>query len=248
MTDRIDDPQVREFVLAFADDEHLVGSRHAEWIGTAPFLEEDLVFCSIAQDELGHAIGLYELLTDDVDRFALLRAPEDYRSCHLAERAAPTWDEALVRHWLYDRAERFRWEALAGSSLPALAGLAGRALREESFHTEHADRFLERVVSADTVTIIVAAIERLLPDALGLWEPVAGEAKALAEGVTTAASDELGAAWRRSIEQQLDALDVTVTWPAEPTRQSGRTIRSAGFGSFLESLQTVIGTQPEASW
>ena len=61
------DPGVAEWITAFADDEHLLGARHAAWIGLGPFLEEDLAFCSIAQDELGHAIALYEFVTDDVD-------------------------------------------------------------------------------------------------------------------------------------------------------------------------------------
>jgi hypothetical protein len=60
-----------EFLLAFADDEHMIGQRHTQWIGVAPFLEEDLAFASIAQDELGHAAGLYELVDADIDRLAL---------------------------------------------------------------------------------------------------------------------------------------------------------------------------------
>ena len=55
----------RDHLLALADDEHMIGARHTNWIGLGPFLEEDLAFCSIAQDELGHAIGLYELLLDE---------------------------------------------------------------------------------------------------------------------------------------------------------------------------------------
>ena len=58
-------PAAREHLLALADDEHMIGARHTNWIGLGPFLEEDLAFCSIAQDELGHAIGMYELLLDD---------------------------------------------------------------------------------------------------------------------------------------------------------------------------------------
>ena len=52
-----------------------MGQQHTEWIGVAPFLEEDLAFCSIAQDELGHAAMLYELLAEDggVDRLAFGR-------------------------------------------------------------------------------------------------------------------------------------------------------------------------------
>ena len=53
---------LREFLLAFADDEHLMGQQHTEWIGVAPFLEEDLALASIGQDELCHAVMLYELV------------------------------------------------------------------------------------------------------------------------------------------------------------------------------------------
>ena len=108
----------REHLLAFADDEHLMGQQHAEWIGVAPFLEEDLAFCSIAQDELGHAATLYELLGADVDVLAFGRPAAAYRSCHLVERPCADWADALVRHWLYDAAEDLRWDALAGVAGP----------------------------------------------------------------------------------------------------------------------------------
>ncbi|MEC6987522.1 MAG: Phenylacetic acid catabolic protein, partial [Actinomycetota bacterium] len=85
------DKGAQEYLLAFADDEHMMGSHLAWWIGIAPFLEEDLSLCSIAQDELGHAIALYELLVDDVDHFALRRQPSEYRSCSFVEAALPQW-------------------------------------------------------------------------------------------------------------------------------------------------------------
>ena len=45
-----------------ADDEFVVGFRDSEWTGIAPMLEEDVAFSSLAQDEIGHARLLYELL------------------------------------------------------------------------------------------------------------------------------------------------------------------------------------------
>ena len=70
-------PGSTEFLLAFADDEHLIGQRHTEWIGLGPFLEEDLALASIAQDELGHAAGLYSLVTDDLDQLAFFRVASE---------------------------------------------------------------------------------------------------------------------------------------------------------------------------
>ena len=76
-------PAAREYVLAFADDEHMIGARHTNWIGLGPFLEEDLAFCSIAQDELGHAIAPLSARRRGDDRrrrVALGRSAAEYRS------------------------------------------------------------------------------------------------------------------------------------------------------------------------
>src|SRR6476659_3658331 len=53
-----------ELLLALADDEFVTGYANSEWTGIAPLIEEDLAFSSLAQDELGHARLLYELLAD----------------------------------------------------------------------------------------------------------------------------------------------------------------------------------------
>ncbi|MBA3605770.1 MAG: phenylacetate-CoA oxygenase subunit PaaI, partial [Acidimicrobiia bacterium] len=123
-------PGAGEHLVAFADDEHLMGQQHTEWIGVAPFLEEDLAFSSIAQDELGHAAALYELLGEP-DTLAFGRRQDQYRSCHLVELPCQDWADALARHWLYDLAEVRRWDALAGSAVAEVAALVARATREE---------------------------------------------------------------------------------------------------------------------
>jgi len=51
-----------DLLLSIADDELILGWRNSEWTGIAPFLEEDVAFSSIAQNEIGHARALYELV------------------------------------------------------------------------------------------------------------------------------------------------------------------------------------------
>ena len=51
-----------DLLLAMADDEFVLGFWDSEWTGIAPVLEEDVAFSSLAQDEIGHAQALYELL------------------------------------------------------------------------------------------------------------------------------------------------------------------------------------------
>lgn len=245
-------PAAREFVLAFADDEHLIGARHTGWIGLGPFLEEDLAFCSIAQDELGHGIDLYRLLADDVDvdRLALRRLPEGYRSCWLAEWPGDRWADALVRHWLYDTAEELRWRDLLDSSCEPLAALATRALREEAFHRRHATQLLDRLFDStdDARVELIAAFDRLLPLAPGVWEPVAGEEGAVAEGVASTPSPELGRWHQQLVTDALGRWGVPHTWPVTLPPQAGRTARSPDFERFHASLVEVLDLDPTATW
>jgi len=254
MPTRLDlSPAGREVVLAFADDEHLIGARHTAWIGRGPFLEEDLAFCSIAQDEIGHAIALYELLVDDVDdvdHLALLRDPADYRSCWLVELPCAGWADALARHQLYDSAEALRWEALANSAIPELSAVAARARREEAFHLAHARGLVTRLLDSggEGRNTLVDAIERLLPTAVALWEPVAGERAAINEGVVATSSADLGERWWTEIAALLATHGVAVDRPSPVAGQRGRTARSEHFAGLQAEIRLVIDLDPDARW
>ena len=247
------DAAAREHLLAFADDEHMIGARHTNWIGLGPFLEEDLAFCSIAQDELGHAIGLYEILLDgsdiELDAFAMLRDPGDYRSCWLAEADCSEWSDSLVRHWLYDRGEALRWGALTDCPDERVSGLADRALREEWFHLAHAENFMARIADSETTGHIAASIQRLLPVARGMWDtPESGDPAST--GFTSRSVPELAAEWETLIAGDLARWGLTAALPTDSvvTAQTNRTARSDGFGDFHADLQRVILLDTSAVW
>ena len=247
-------PAAREYVLALADDEHMVGARHTAWIGLGPFLEEDLAFCSIAQDELGHAIALYRLITGDdaaVDELALRREPGEYRSSWLAEWPCDDWASALVRHWLYDRAEELRWENVAASAVEGLALLVPLAGREEAFHLRHADQLLTRVLADPAATdVVVAAMRDLRPLAASLWVPPLDEASALAERVAARPFAELAADWEGLVDADL------ARWGVDPAASRGpaveppadRRVRSEHFAEFHAGLNEVLSIDPTAVW
>jgi ring-1,2-phenylacetyl-CoA epoxidase subunit PaaC len=244
-------PAAAEYLLAFADDEHLIGHRHTEWIGVAPFLEEDLAFASIGQDELGHGIALYDLIVDDVDHRPFTRAPEEWRSCWLVELPCRDWAHALARHWLYDLAERHRWEALVDSSVPHVPGIAERALREEEYHRRHAGDLVDRLLDSgpdDARARLVAAIEQVLPYGVALFEPVASEPQVLVDGVADRSSETMAAAWRIEVEDALTDHDVKLDWPAPVAGQAARTARSPDFDELLGDLTAVFRLDPTAVW
>jgi ring-1,2-phenylacetyl-CoA epoxidase subunit PaaC len=160
-------------VLAFADDELVLGWRDSEWTGVAPFLEEDVAFSSIAQGEIGHARALYELaagvLGGDADALAFDRERTEYRCAPFVELPlAGDWAGTIARHWLYEAADAIRVAALMESDWPELAGLAAKMDREEAYHRMHAQMWRDKLAGEERFE---AATERLWPYALGLLEP-----------------------------------------------------------------------------
>ena len=161
--------QAQQLLLAIADDELVLGWRDSEWTGIAPVLEEDVAFSSIAQNEIGHARAIYQLLSADADALAFDRAPAEYGSSPLVEmRFVPDWARTIARRVLYEAADELRLESLKASGDEAIAGLAAKIDREEAYHRMHAEMWHERLRDEPRFR---EALTELWPYALGLVEP-----------------------------------------------------------------------------
>jgi ring-1,2-phenylacetyl-CoA epoxidase subunit PaaC len=180
------DPRTRQalsdLLLTLADDEFVLGYWDSEWTGIAPVLEEDVAFASLAQDEVGHAQALYQLLADlegrgDPDRIAFGRRPEEYRHARLLDHPRTDWAFSVARRFLYDTADAAR--------LDALAGVVAKMRREETYHLLHMHAWLERLAAGgdEPRARLVAALDRLWPDALTVLGGVHGEDRLVAAGI-----------------------------------------------------------------
>ncbi len=168
-TDRID------LLLSIADDELFLGWRDSEWTGIAPFLEEDVAFSSIAQNEIGHARALYELVARELgttaDELAFDRDPEEYRCAPLVELRRLEWARTIARHWLYETADEIRLAALKASDDPEIAGIAAKIDREEAYHRMHAEMWIDRLLSTEEGrTRLHEGVDELWPYALGVLD------------------------------------------------------------------------------
>jgi ring-1,2-phenylacetyl-CoA epoxidase subunit PaaC len=159
---------VNELLLGLADDELVIGWRDSEWTGIAPMLEEDVAFSSIAQNEIGHARAVYELLSDDPDAVAFDRPPDEYRCAPLVELHLLDWAHTIARRWLYEVADEIRIAALMQDDDPRIADLATKINREEAYHRMHAEMWHKRL---DGTPQFRDAVEELWPYALGVLEP-----------------------------------------------------------------------------
>ena len=80
-------------LLSVADEKFFLGHRNSDWTGLGPFLEEDIAFSNIAQDEIAHAQELYKLaavftapkddLLTEANRLAYARPAEERLSARL---------------------------------------------------------------------------------------------------------------------------------------------------------------------
>jgi ring-1,2-phenylacetyl-CoA epoxidase subunit PaaC len=169
-------------LLPLADDELVLGWRNSEWTGIAPFLEEDVAFSSIAQNEIGHARALYELAARELgttaDELAFDRMPEEYRCSELVQlRLVPDWARTIARHYLYEMADQARIAALKDSDDSEVAGLAAKIDREEAYHRMHADMWFDRLKDEPQFTAALEELEPLVdrrreptPEFAELWE------------------------------------------------------------------------------
>jgi len=213
-----------DLLLSIADDELFLGWRDSEWTGIAPFLEEDVAFSSIAQNEIGHARALYELAAAELgttaDELAFDRRPEEYRCSPLVQLRRLEWARTIARRWLYETADEIRLEALKASDDPEIAGIAAKMDREEVYHRMHAEMWIDRLLASDEGRArLDEAVDELWPYALGMLD------------------DELRVELRRRVEKRLDRSLPEVD--AVP-----RSLHEAELAELWEEMTSVRRSEP----
>jgi ring-1,2-phenylacetyl-CoA epoxidase subunit PaaC len=212
------DPRIG-LLLTLADDELVIGHRHSEWTGWAPYLEEDLAFSSIGQDEMGHARLLYELAEPlfgrDADELALGRQPGEYRHAILCERPNGDWGYTVARQYLYDTADDVRLASLEASSYAELAAAVKTIRLEEKYHLDHATEWFERLAHGpvEARQRFSQGLEAAIAEALALFEALPEEDALVEGGVMPRSNEDLLGEWLERVGADLDgaSLDWVLT-------------------------------------
>jgi ring-1,2-phenylacetyl-CoA epoxidase subunit PaaC len=228
-------------LTVLADDELILGHRHSEWTGHAPYLEEDVAFSSIAQDEIGHAAAYFSLISEltgeDLDALAFGRTPAEYRNAILCERPNGDWAFTLARHWLYDHADVMRLECLRDSAHDGLRAVASKLSREERYHILHADGWVRRIARGPVEGRgrLIESITAAFGETAGMFEPIEMEKDAIKEGWLPMPSDEMS---DRFFSGAVDALDEM----GLPTGLAARVDETAEF--VASSSGDLIAAEP----
>lgn len=263
-------------LFALADDELIAGHRASEWTGVAPYLEEDVAFSSIAQDEVGHGALLYQLLADlgyaggDPDALAFGRGPEAFRNAILLEQPNGDWAAEIARHFLYSEYEGVLWPAVARSPYEPLAAAAARIAREEAYHQAHFRQWVVELGCAggEARDRLAAALARALPLAAGFFEPLEDEEQAARWRGTSLS--ELRRQWWAEVHQVLEEAGLAAVLPVDPAggpattgdaagADGGPRVDSEGLGgrrgrhspalaALLDEMTSVYRSDPGAEW
>ncbi len=259
--DELRQPFVR-LLLSVADEKFFLGHRNSDWTGLGPFLEEDIAFSNIAQDEIAHAQELYKLAaaftapTDDIltetNRLAYARPIDERLGARLVELEDDyDWAVAIARQFFYDHYDLVRLPCLQKSSYQPLADLAGKMILEIQFHVAHFDGWVCKLAGGtdESKTKLQSAIDQLWPEALGLFEPITDQQSLAGAGLYPADDAALQQSWTQSVAAVFASAKLTLpaaTTFAGPGGRQGR--HTSALNDLLTDLVEVYNCEPGASW
>ena len=243
------------YVLALADDALVASQRLAEWIASAPELEEDVALANIGLDLLGQArsllthAGQLEGEGRDEDVLAYFRDERDFLNVHLVERENGDFAVAMARLLLLSTYLHELWSALRASTDATLAAIAAKAVKEVDYHVDHARMWVLRLGdgTAESHARMQAALEAEWPYADELFD--SGHVDpALVEAGIAVEPALLRDAWQMRVAAVVS--EATLTLPdVRPAVTGGRRgIHTEQMGYLLAEMQHLARSHPGASW
>jgi len=246
---------VGTYALRLGDDALVLAHRMAEWIASAPELEEDLALANIGLDLLGQGRALltYAGEVDGTGRteddLAYFRDEREFVNCQLVELANGDFAVTMARLLVFASYQYELYDRLQSSRDSTLAAVAAKAVKEVAYHRDHATQWVLRLGDGTTESHrrMQAALDAIWPYVAELFEVdelvhgLAGRGIAVDPGELR---DPAMGYLSGVIEQ------ATLTVPDTSVRHTGgrRGIHTEALGYLLAEMQHLARTHPGAPW
>lgn len=244
-----------QYLLRIGDSCLILAQRISEWCGHGPILEEDLALSNMALDLLGQARGILTHAArldgqgHDEDQLAFLRDERQYLNPVVMELPRGDFAFTQLRNFAVATWLLLLWRRLEQSSDAEVAAIAGKAVKEASYHQQHAADWVVRLGDGtdESAQRIKAALNTLWPYFNELFEADAIDAAAAEQGLGPAWSD-LRADWRAAFAEVL--ADARLEVPKDSAYQSGgrRGVHSEHMGHLLTTMQYLQRSYPGGTW
>jgi ring-1,2-phenylacetyl-CoA epoxidase subunit PaaC len=256
----VDPADLAAYCLMLGDDALIYSHRLSEWVSNAPELEEEVALANTALDLLGQArvllarAGHVEGGNRDEDALAYLRPEAEFRNVGLAELSdGLDFARCIARLLIFSTWRLALLHRLLGSADPVVAAVAGKGVKEITYHRDYAARWTLRLGdgTAESHRRMQAATDAVWPYVGELFRTSDEERRLIAAGVAVDPADT-----REEVDAVLDqVLDkATLTRPDRPFigtigGRSGRQgVHTEHLGHALAEMQSLARRHPGATW
>lgn len=258
MTDATGQPLLA-YVLRQGDRALVLAQRLLESITHAPEIEEDMALSNLALDLIGQARALYSYAGEiegattgdarDEDHYAYWRDAHEFANPLLVERPNGDFAQVIVRQFLHDAFALPYWHAMTRSVDEALAALAGKTVKETTYHLRHSRGWVVRLGDGtdESHRRAQAAVDALWRYTGELFEVDAIDQELVGSGVA-ADPAAVRAEWDLLVRDAFDEATLTVP-DAVSMQTGGRTGRhTEEFSYLIGEMQVVARAHPGATW
>jgi ring-1,2-phenylacetyl-CoA epoxidase subunit PaaC len=254
VTETVLDPSTARYVLGLGDDALVLAQRLCEWAARAPAIEEDVALMNVSLDLLGQARALLTYAGElegagrSEDDLAFLRDEREFCNCQLVELPNGDFGTTMARQLLFSAYQFELYAALCASSDERLSAIAGKAVKEVSYHRQHVAGWVVRLGDGteESHARMTAGLATVWPYAGELFAPT--EFTALIESKIAVDPAGLSAPWLSYVTSVLDeaTLDIPSTNWAPCGGRHG--LHTEGFGYLLAEMQHLHRSHPGATW
>ena len=262
----VDRADLATYCLMLADDALIASQRLAGWTAKAPELEEEVALANIALDLLGQArvllsraghLGAAEPYRvgpqDDEDVLTYFRDDRAFRNVTLAETDLGDFGRTIAWILVFAAWRLALMQRLTGSRDPVLAAVAGKAVKELTYHRDYAAQWVLRLGDGTELSHarMQAGLDGVWPHVEELFLAHDVERRLVEAGVAVDPA-ELRGDVDAVVAQVLPAA--TLTRPETPAvglvgGRGGRDgVHTEALGGVLALMQSLARAHPEATW
>jgi ring-1,2-phenylacetyl-CoA epoxidase subunit PaaC len=245
-----------QYIQGLADDALIYAQRLGEWISRAAQIEEDMALANVGLDLLGQARALLTRVGEldgtgrSEDDLAYFRDEREFRNVHLVEQERDGFGFEMARLLTFSTYQCELYAALRRSSDPVLAGVAEKALKEVTYHRDHATQWVLRLGDGtdESHRRMQDGLQAVAPYVAELFEDDDASRAAAGSGVGVLPSTLHDACAARVAAVVEEATLEPPTAPAWRSRGGRDGIHSRPMGYLLAEMQHIARSHPGASW
>lgn len=244
------------YCLQLGDDALIYAQRLGEWIARAPQIEEDMALGNVGLDLLGQARALLTRAGEldgtgrTEDDLAFLRDEREFRCVHLVQQPGDDFGFEMARLLWFASYQVHLQTSLATSADEVIAGVAQKAVKEVTYHRDHALQWVLRLGAgtAESHDRMQAALEDVLPYVAELFDddPVSVAATDAQVGVRPST---LHSGTERDVAAVVEEATLTLPTDSRWRSRGGRDgLHSPVMGHLLAEMQHIARSHPGATW